>query len=365
MLYSPPASLRERGDRGRRSTSMRSRILLPSLVALVGVLALALAGCGGSGSSVSSGNVATVDGQSITVADFDKELALEQRMAKAAKQSFPKKGTTAYGDRKQQIVQLLVEEKAYEIKAKQAGVSVSDKQVQASLDSLKKTRYGGSQKAFDKAMSNAGVTLAEVQDAARYSLLVSALKQKIDSSVSVSPTEIKQYYDQHKSSYVQPESREFAHILLKTKAQAESIYRQLKNGADFATLAKKYSTDTTSAKTGGKLVGCCSKGQLVPGFEKVGYALKTGQISPPVHTRYGWHIIKALSPVKPAHQTPFSQEQSVIQTQLLQQRQAQAETKWQTDFRSWIAKNVKYQQGYAPSTTAQSGPGQLTTTTAP
>jgi foldase protein PrsA len=362
MLYSPPAGLRERGDRGRRH-SMRSRIPLLSLVALVAAPALLLAGCGGGGGALSAQDVATVDGQPITIADFNKELRLEQRMAKASKQSFPKQGTSAYAQRKQQIVQLLVEQKAYEIKARQAGIKVTDKQVQASLDSLRKSRYGGSEKAFEKAMNNAGVTRAEVEDAARFSLLVDALKQKIDASVSVSPAEIKTYYEQHKSSFVQPESRQLAHILVKTKAQAESIYAQLEKGASFSALAKKYSTDTTSAKTGGKLVGCCTKGQLVSAFEKVAYALKTGQISKPVHTTYGWHIIKALSPVKPAHLTPFSDEQSAIRAQLLQSRQSEAETKWQTDFTSWMAKVTKYQQGYAPTTTSQAG--QLTTTTAP
>jgi foldase protein PrsA len=340
---------------------MRFRIVLLSPVALLA--ALALAGCGSS-KSVPADAVATVDGQPVTLAAFNTELDLEQRIAKASKQSFPKKGTSQYTERKQQIVALLVEKKAYEIKAEQAGVTVTDAQVKASVDSIKKQRYGGSEKSFQKAMKDAGVTLADVNAAARYNLLVSALQQRVDATASVTSAEIKKYYQQHKASFKQPESRQFAHILVKTKALADRIYAQLKKGASFAALAKKYSTDTTSAKTGGKLVGCCSKGQLVPAFEKVGYKLKTNQISKPVKTQYGWHIIKALSAIKPAHQTPFSQEQSAIRAQLLQQRQQEAETKWQNDFKSWIAAKTQYQQGYAPATTTQQS-GQLTTTTAP
>jgi parvulin-like peptidyl-prolyl isomerase len=340
---------------------MRFRIAPLLLVALLA--ALAAAGCGGS-NAVPSNAVATVDGQAITLADFNREVDLEQRIAKASKQSFPKRGTTQFNERKQQIIQLLVEKKAYEIKAKQAGVTVTDAQVKQSVDNVKKQSYGGKEKAFQAAMKKAGVTLADVNDAARYNLLVSGLQQRVDATVSVSPAEIKTYYQQHKSSFKQPESRQFAHILVKTKALADKLYAQLQHGAKFATLAKKYSTDKTSAKVGGKLVGCCSKGQLVSQFEAVGYKLKTGEISKPVKTQYGWHIIKALSPVKPAHLTPFSQEQAAIRSQLLQQRQQTAETKWQSDFRSWIAAHTSYQQGYAPATTT-SAAGQLTTTTAP
>ncbi|MGZ4411183.1 MAG: peptidylprolyl isomerase [Gaiellaceae bacterium] len=339
---------------------MRSRIVPLSLVALLA--AVAAAGCGGS-SAVPSSAVARVGGQAISLDDFNRELDLEKRIATASKQKFPKTGSSAYEQRKQQIVQLLVQQKAYEIKADQAGVKVTDKQVTDYINNIKKQQYKNSDAALTAAMKKAGITLADLQGATRINLLVSGIKQKVDASVSVSQGEIKKYYDQHKSSFNQPESRDLAHILVKTKTLADTIYAQLQSGGNFGKLARKYSTDQSSAKAGGKLVGCCSKGQTVAPFEKVAFALKTNEISKPVHTRFGWHIIKALSALKPAHVTPFSEEQAAIHSQLLQQRQSAAETKWQTDFKSWVAKQTKYQQGYAPTTTSQAG--QLTTTTAP
>ena len=76
------------------------------------------------------------------------------------------------------------------------------------------------------------------------------------------------------------------------KAKAQDIYNQIQSGGDFATLAKKYSQDTTAAN-GGDL-GFFSKGQMVQAFETVAFAQEPGQVSKPVKTQYGYHIIKTI-----------------------------------------------------------------------
>jgi len=81
-----------------------------------------------------------------------------------------------------------------------------------------------------------------------------------------------------------------SHILVEKQSQALILSDELKNGADFANLAKKFST-CPSGKKGGDL-GTFGRGQMVKEFEQAAFSLQIGQISEPVKTQFGYHIIK-------------------------------------------------------------------------
>ena len=81
-----------------------------------------------------------------------------------------------------------------------------------------------------------------------------------------------------------------SHILVKDRALADRIYSELRQGSDFGQLARRYSTCPSRSK-GGDL-GFFSEGQMVPEFEREAFRMSTGSVSRPVHTRFGWHIIK-------------------------------------------------------------------------
>src|SRR5204863_24675 len=110
----------------------------------------------------------------------------------------------------------------------------------------------------------------------------------------------------------QPESRDVRHILVKSHALALTVYHQLKAGGDFSKLALKYSIDP-SKTTGGRLTVCKQKTvscplKTVAPFEKAAFSLKTNEISKPVHTQFGWHVIQPVGPVNPpkkASSIPF------------------------------------------------------------
>ncbi len=156
--------------------------------------------------------------------------------------------------------------------------------------------------------------------------LVLAVDDLMD-RVSVSDEEIRRYYEEHKDLYTVPEERRVAHILIsvpedgddaEAKAKAEKIYQELKQGADFAELAKKYSDDPGSADQGGDL-GYIEKGMLDPQFDEVAFALPEGEISEPVKTEFGYHIIKVLD-VKPGQVKPLDEVRDEIARELKREK---------------------------------------------
>lgn len=130
--------------------------------------------------------------------------------------------------------------------------------------------------------------------------------EKLSSSQPDLTALAKERYATSKSSYAVPAAIRVAHILLKVnpenpettdakvRAKAESILQSLNNGKDFGELAREFSEDVGSAKLGGELPNWAEKGKLVPPFEDAAYALKPGEVSGLVLTRFGYHIIKLL-----------------------------------------------------------------------
>ena len=139
------------------------------------------------------------------------------------------------------------------------------------------------------------------------------------------------------------------HILVKKQQLADKLYTELKDGANFATLAKKYSQDPGSKAQGGKLT--ITKGQTVPQFDSTAFALKTLALSKPVHTQFGWHIIQALKDTVPSKETPYPQVQNTIKSQLLSTKRNAVLSDWYTNVRNEFASKIRYATGYAPAST--------------
>ncbi|MCX7893320.1 MAG: SurA N-terminal domain-containing protein [Burkholderiales bacterium] len=145
----------------------------------------------------------------------------------------------------------------------------------------------------------------------------------------VTPAEAKAWYEQHLPQYQQPETRQASHILIAAGAdpkeraaarqKAEEVVRELRaNPAKFAELAKKLSQDPGSAAQGGDL-GAFGRGAMVKPFEDAVFSLKPNQVSDPVETEFGFHVIKVTA-VRPERTVPFEDVRPEIERELAKQR---------------------------------------------
>jgi foldase protein PrsA len=337
---------------------MRLLRFLP--VALLLAIVLVAAGCGGGSAKVGSDSVAAVGSDQITKSEFNFLIAGAKSQALAAKATFPKPGTADYKTLQDKAMAYLVQEKELEQKGKDLGVEVTDADVDKQIAQIKKQYFGGSEKAFQAQLKQQGFTLPLLKIYQRGNLLSDKLYKKITGNAKVSDAEIQKYYNENKTQYTKVESRDVRHILVNSKAKADDLEAQLKAGGDFAALAKKFSKDTLSAVKGGKLT--IEKGKTVAEFDKAAFALKTNEISPPVHTQYGWHIIQALSAVKPASTQPLSAVKETIRQNLLSQKKTDLFQKWLDGVKKDYEKSVHYATGYTPETTTAATTAPTATT---
>jgi foldase protein PrsA len=324
------------------------RVVRPLLI--LAVFAALVTACGGGGASPSGGDVAVVGSIHIPRARFEALLQQAKRSFKQQGRPFPKAGTREYATLKKNAVNVLVQAAQREIRAKEMGIEVSDKQVDAKLVEIKKQYFKGSDALYEKQLKAQGLTDEQVRADIRSQLINDAVFKRVTTGVKVTDKEIHAYYVGHATAYERPESREVRHILVKTKPQADDLYAQLKGGASFATLAKKHSLDGGSKDTGGKLT--VARGETVPEFDKTAFALKTGELSKPVKTQYGWHLIEALGNIKPRAKTPEKQVRDSIRDQLLQTKKNEAISKWVKDTEKKLGGKVSYAAGFEPPKTS-------------
>jgi parvulin-like peptidyl-prolyl isomerase len=328
-----------------------------TLAVLGATAALAASACGGN-ESVPSGSIAVVDGTEISKDELDQLLDQAKKGYEANKQEFPKVGTPEYQGIQTQYLAYLVQREEFRQSAAELGVEVTEKDVDDAEDELVKTRFDGDRKEYEKALKQQNLTPAQYRSTLEASVLAQKLYEEVTKDAKVTEEDILGYYTQNQSQYGTPESRDVRHILIaekdadgkvdfdKSKAKADQIYAELKGGADFAELAKANSGDPGSKDSGGKLT--ISRGQTVPEFDKTSFELDEGELSKPVKTTYGYHVIEAVSPVRPAKTTPLAEVKASIRTTLLQQKRNEVMSAWVEDLRKKYDGKVSYAAGYEP-----------------
>lgn len=163
-------------------------------------------------------------------------------------------------------------------------------------------------------LDNDSYYLSKVEDFKKMTLVSIVLKKEVEEKAALSDAEVKTFFDQNEDKFTVGTKIRASHILVGTEQEAVDILERLNKGEKFEKLAE-LSKDTGSAQKGGDL-GYFGRGQMVPEFEQAALSLKPGEVSKPVKTRFGYHVIKLID-IQKGEPANFEQSMESIKKQLL------------------------------------------------
>ncbi|MGM0396353.1 MAG: peptidylprolyl isomerase [Bacillota bacterium] len=185
-----------------------------------------------------------------------------------------------------EVLEALILEKMVMMEVESNGVEISEEDIDEEYNDMIES-YGG-EEAFQEALVYYGFTDESVKKNIKLNLGIEAL---MDPYIEITEEEVLEYFTQNKDTFNTTEQVNASHILVETEEEANEIVALLNDGGDFAELAAEHSIDQSNASQGGSL-GFFGKGQMVAPFEEAAFTLQPGEISEPVQTDFGFHIIK-------------------------------------------------------------------------
>ncbi len=247
--------------------------------------------------------VAVVNGEAIT------SQQLERRMAILARRLDPSRPQPQEDELRQAALEQLIEERLLVQAARRLGIAVGDEEVERAL-AIVAARNGIAREALPQAVQTQGMAFETYREELRRQLLIQRLRDRVtESSVQVTDAEVghflattpelKRRFAEEAAGLTQTQVR---HILIKSapgvsddkaRAKLQALRERLRQGESFADLARVHSEDASAAQGG--MLGWVLPGDFVPEFEEVMNALPVGEVSVPVKSRFGWHLIEVLA----------------------------------------------------------------------
>jgi parvulin-like peptidyl-prolyl isomerase len=282
-------------------------------------------GAAGSASLNLKDPVATVDGDQISKAQLDEafDKAVQMTGVKASDLT-PEQTLEGY----RQILDDLITEKLVNKAA--AGITVPQAEVDAQIAKIK--AQFPSDEDFSKQLAQVGQTPEQLGETIKKMLQQQRwLESQLAGKTDVSDEEAKKFYEENKAEFEQPETVKASHILFRvSKEDSEEVVNQklkaaqgaearAKKGEDFAALAKELSEEPGAKESGGDL-GFFPKDRMVPEFAEAAFSEKVGEVSDPVRTQFGWHVIK-VTDKKPAGTPPYDEVKAQLITYLKAKKQ--------------------------------------------
>ncbi|MCI5840205.1 MAG: peptidylprolyl isomerase [Peptoniphilaceae bacterium] len=218
--------------------------------------------------------VALIGNDKITKDDFKKEMDFYKSLLAVRQNLEP------------QLTQMMIQDYIISKDLEKNKVEITDKEVNEKFVELVQN-MGGEDK-FDELMDTYGIKADQYKETVKKDLLYQKHKQWYMDNNKPTEKEKEKYLKENKDQLVQVKA---SHILVDDEETAKEVKQKLDNGEDWNELAKEYSTDKANSSNGGEL-GYFKKDQMVKEFTDEAFKLKKGEISDPVKSQYGWHIIK-------------------------------------------------------------------------
>ncbi|WP_309121423.1 peptidylprolyl isomerase [Paenibacillus sp.] len=205
--------------------------------------------------------------------------------------------------------------------AEAAGVEVTDADIAERMDAVK-----GQFSSEDEFLSTLAMYGMTVEGLEEQMALEAQLKKLLEPQIAVTDEEIQTYYDENAAALEQPEQVKASHILVATEEEAKELRLRLAGGEDFAALAAEKSLDTGTVESGGDL-GFFEKGAMEEPFETAAFSLEVGQLSEPVETSNGFHIIQ-VTEKKAAYMPTLEEKKEEIRETLANEALSTLSTTW-------------------------------------
>ena len=184
------------------------------------------------------------------------------------------------------ILKNMVQSEIVRQDAEKNKIVVEDKEVD---DIMNQTIQGfGGEEGFKEALQEQGLTMEIAKDNIKNNILVEKYMNHLKEANTPEDKDLEKYFNDHKEDLKQVSA---SHILVEKEDEAKEIVKSLKGGEDFAKIVKEKSIDEGSKANNGSL-GFFKKGDMVPEFEKAAFSMKKGEVSDPVKSQFGYHIIK-------------------------------------------------------------------------
>lgn len=233
-----------------------------------------------SGESLPEGVVYSIAGVDRTLEDVEPRVrSIAPDLADALVD--PEAATAEQRGQLAQVVATLVVDDLLGVAAEDAGVEVTEEDLQASIDEIVDIQFGGDAAAFETQVEAEGLTVEAVRELQRPAVLIDKL---VDARITdITDEEVEAFYEQESATEI------VSHILVETEDEAQAVVDRLDAGEAFADVAAEVSIDG-SAQSGGQL-GPFQPGQFVEPFENAVLETEPGEITGPVETEFGWHVI--------------------------------------------------------------------------